>query len=857
MGEHSVAFTRALWCLRVTVALQCIAAARTAWVTGSAVNGWLFMRAGVAPDTANLVDRVAASALAAAAVSVLVRPWRVFLLIPAVWIAAIMVATRTNPGSAVDYLAPAAHAVRLAAPLGLIAWLAQGERAALSRQVGVWILLVGSSASFAAHGLEALNHHGQFVDLLIGTARRWTVWDLSQSSAENALVCIGTADLLLAALLLARRWRWVAGWMALWGLVTALSRMTAMGGGVWFMSAERAANAGVPLALSLAWWQVVRSHAPKTMTMLTTALLVLFTAAPQDEPWTALEGTVPVQWRVIWTEDPAHRATVSWSTLEAGSEHVVHFDVVSREGTDEPYAMTQAAQRNGAYTLHENEREKVAGASYHHARIGGLEPSTTYWFRLESDGVRSPELHFETAPAEDRPFRMIHGGDSRSGHEARLKINTYISLLTDEHPDLIAFAHGGDYILWGELWTHWRPWLSHHEVATSPSGRVLPLIPARGNHDVGPLFDEIFDDPGGAKLNYYATDITPQVSLVTINTEISAAGDQAVWLEDELARLRPQRRWLLAQYHRAIYPAVKGPADAKAHWVPLFEEHDLDVALESDGHVAKRTVPIRGEAHDESGVVYIGEGGLGVPQRVPRFDQWFLQEPGMCASAHHVVMLEFAEGVLISRILGLPESYSRSFTPRDHVEIVGPETSWRYLAGGDPAGDAWRTPGFDDSDWRSGAAGIGFGGDGIVTVLEDMRGAYSRVYLRARFDPALLADLGEVRLAVRYDDGFVAYLNGVEVARGSVGAGSGAEATDVEAHTARSWELFSLGSGAELVRQLGSETAVIAIEGHNKIKSSNDFHIEPCLIGPHLERPPLADETVVLDELRLVPRDLR
>jgi hypothetical protein len=110
---------------------------------------------------------------------------------------------------------------------------------------------------------------------------------------------------------------------------------------------------------------------------------------------------------------------------------------------------------------------------------------------------------------------------------------------------------------------------------------------------------------------------------------------------------------------------------------------------------------------------------------------------------------------------------------------------------------------------------------------------------------------------VRFDDGFIAYLNGVEVARGSVAAGSGAEATDVDTHSARAWELYSLGSGAELAARLEGGEAVLAIEGHNKRKTSNDFHLEPCLIGPHLERPPLAEETVVLDVLRLVPRESR
>ncbi len=591
--------------------------------------------------------------------------------------------------------------------------------------------------------------------------------------------------------------------------------------------------------------------------MITTALLLLACATPLEDPWTPLEGTTPAQWRLIWSEDPQHKITVSWSTREAGSKHVVHYDVVSREGTDSSYARERTTQRNGAYTLNKDEVGILKDAHYHHARIKGLKPSTTYWFQLESDGVRSPEMHFKTAPADDRPFRMIHGGDSRSGHAARQQINSYIGLLADEHPDLITFAHGGDYILWGQLWAHWRPWLSHHELTTSPKGRVLPLIPARGNHDPGPLFDEIFDDPGEPTLNYYTTDLSPEVSLITLNSEISAAGDQATWLEAELKRLRPKRRWLMTQYHRPIYPAVKDPAATKPHWVPLFEKYDLDIALESDGHSVKRTVPIRAEAHDPTGVVYIGEGGLGVPQRDPQTDRWFLQEPGMSGKSHHVVLLEFGDGFVTSKIMGLPEPPNTEFTPNDHVPIVGDGATWRYLAGSDPEGPAWRGSDFDDSAWTSGTAGFGYGDEDDTTVLEGMKGEYSRLYLRTAFDVAALAELQEVQLAVRYDDGFIAYLNGVEVTRSSINSGSGPTADGIDSHESKGWELFPLGSGPELAARLGEGRAILAVEGHNNTKSSSDFTLAPCLIGPPLRQAQSLEDAVLLDELTLSPREDR
>ena len=151
-----------------------------------------------------------------------------------------------------------------------------------------------------------------------------------------------------------------------------------------------------------------------------------------------------------------------------------------------------------------------------------------------------------------------------------------------------------------------------------------------------------------------------------------------------------------------------------------------------------------------------------------------------------------------------------------------------------------------------------FGAEDIVTLTAVDAEVFDGLPLvPARFEASALAGLSEVQLAVRYDDGFVAYLNGVEVTRSSVGSGSGASADGIEAHEAKGWELFPLGTGAELASRLGEGDAVLAIEGHNKTKGSSDFTLDPCLIGPALERAPLLEDAVLLDELTLTPREDR
>ncbi len=81
-------------------------------------------------------------------------------------------------------------------------------------------------------------------------------------------------------------------------------------------------------------------------------------------------------------------------------------------------------------------------------------------------------------------------------------------------------------------------------------------------------------------------------------------------------------------------------------------------------------------------------------------------------------------------------------------------------------------------------------------------------------------------LRARYDDGFIAYLNGEEIVRANVGTGSGEGAKDIAGHDANEVEEFVIDE-EELVKLLGRGRNVIAIEGHNNALDSSDFTLDP------------------------------
>lgn len=164
------------------------------------------------------------------------------------------------------------------------------------------------------------------------------------------------------------------------------------------------------------------------------------------------------------------------------------------------------------------------------------------------------------------------------------------------------------------------------------------------------------------------------------------------------------------------------------------------------------------------------------------------------------------------------------------VTFVNPGDTWRFFRGtqapSEPAG-AWTEQGFDDAGWELGPGGFGYGDSGHATALGDMRGNYLTVYVRRGFSvPSPVPDQA-LELAIDYDDGFIAYLNGVEVARRQMPAGTATYQTAAAAsHEAGTAESIVLGRARDL---LVAGVNVLAIEGHNNSKTSSDFMLIPAL----------------------------
>ena len=129
----------------------------------------------------------------------------------------------------------------------------------------------------------------------------------------------------------------------------------------------------------------------------------------------------------------------------------------------------------------------------------------------------------------------------------------------------------------------------------------------------------------------------------------------------------------------------------------------------------------------------------------------------------------WAESLFVAILLSLhPSSMPLAQAPETVPVLFG--TQMKYLRNSsDPGiGLGWTASGFDDSTWQSGTYGVGYETvpPGATALLRTQvaPGALS-IYTRVRFTISNLASVQSLFLSADYDDGYVAWLNGVEVLR--------------------------------------------------------------------------------------------
>jgi hypothetical protein len=210
----------------------------------------------------------------------------------------------------------------------------------------------------------------------------------------------------------------------------------------------------------------------------------------------------------------------------------------------------------------------------------------------------------------------------------------------------------------------------------------------------------------------------------------------------------------------------------------------------------------------------------------PTFDQFW----GVFAidgdADHLVVAGEFTS------ISGVPVRgfaiFGRRTVAQPPVALSGAAT-WRYLVTPTTPAATWNQPGFADGAWPAGPAQLGYGDGDEATVVgfgPNANAKYLTTYFRTTFNA--LAVPSTLTLSLLADDGAAVYLNGVEVVRDNLPAGTLTSATravtgrsGVDEATVRSFAI-----PPSRVR-VGANT--IAVEVHQDNGQSSDLSFAASL----------------------------
>ncbi|GJQ57249.1 MAG: hypothetical protein D8M57_18600 [Candidatus Scalindua sp. AMX11] len=160
-------------------------------------------------------------------------------------------------------------------------------------------------------------------------------------------------------------------------------------------------------------------------------------------------------------------------------------------------------------------------------------------------------------------------------------------------------------------------------------------------------------------------------------------------------------------------------------------KHLLDITL-------VQYLPLHGISYRYSLCVDIGKRTLSI----------FYTTPGHCLSFTLVFIML---GVLTHRVQANP------------FELFKNET-WCYFKGDEVPDPDWKVIDFDDTEWKIGSGGFGYGNDHENNViLDDMKGNYVSLFIRRKFTVDNPDTIKEILLHIDTDGPYVAYLNGIKV----------------------------------------------------------------------------------------------
>lgn len=428
---------------------------------------------------------------------------------------------------------------------------------------------------------------------------------------------------------------------------------------------------------------------------------------------------------------PSNAATsmvVSWNTDAAAGDNTLEY------GTS---ANSLTSKATGSSFVAKGKLGVV-----HEVTATGLQPNTTYHYRVGGSGDWSAVHTFKTGPDACTPFKFIAAGDHRSDDSAGPNPK-WKSILGEMVATGAAFiVETGDLVRDG---ADLQQWWNHMEMGAVHMGEIA-LMPSFGNHDsddvegAAAAFNQLFALPNNETTgteDFYAFSYGNAV-MVALSTATfdDAAGfaKQAKWLDETLSK-HADKTWKFVFYHHPSYTSsidlkiidLNHPADEKkqnSHFVPIFDKHHVDIVFAGHNHFYERFAPMKGGAvvgSPKDGTIYVTTGGAGAftydeidvfgfkiePMKVICGEGIFglsgkAKGSQTCSGKHHFVEISIDKNILTAKVISTSEQ-NLSKGPQN----VGVIDTFKIEKPAPAPGACSTTPGGSDAGSTDGGADAG------------------------------------------------------------------------------------------------------------------------------------------------------
>lgn len=332
---------------------------------------------------------------------------------------------------------------------------------------------------------------------------------------------------------------------------------------------------------------------------------------PRPVPEVEAHRPTAIPDRIIRTfaGDPARSIAVTWRT-DAGVGRALAQIATAEAGP-------KFGERARSVDAESVALETDLGPSRHHSVVfDGLEPATTYAYRV-GDGVNWSEwVHARTASDRPEAFAFIYFGDAQN--DIKSLWSRVVRGAYSEAPKAAFIIHAGDLVNRADRDAEWGEWFA----AGGWINAMVPSVPTPGNHEYerprapGPTAEaEVAKSqdrpateprpraelsrhwrpqfalpphgPAGLEETVYYVDYQG-TRVVCLNSN-EAHEAQAAWLEGVLAD--NPNTWTVITFHHPIFSSAKDRDDPVLRdlWQPVFDRYKVDLVLQGHDHTYARS----------------------------------------------------------------------------------------------------------------------------------------------------------------------------------------------------------------------------------------------------------------------------